>query len=146
MFEEFKKFAMRGNVIDMAVGVIIGGAFGKIVSSFVDDVMMPGLGILIGDVDFTNNFFILAGPKGPFATLQEAKAAGAVTLNYGVFLGSVFNFLIIAIALFFLVKTINSLKADEPAATPTNKKCEYCFMDIPINATKCPYCTADLHE
>lgn len=144
MFKEFKEFAMRGNVVDMAVGVIIGGAFGKIVSSFVSDLMMPVLGVLAGNVDYSNHFIVIAGPEGPFNTLKAAQEAGATTINYGVFLSVVLNFIIIAFALFFFVKTINSLKRKEEQSAPTTKKCEFCLLEIPLAATKCPHCTADL--
>jgi large conductance mechanosensitive channel len=144
MLKEFKEFAMRGNVLDMAIGIIIGAAFGKIVTSFVADVLMPPLGLLMGGVDFSNKFFTLTGAS--FATLEEAKKAGAVTINYGVFLNTVIDFLIVAFAIFLLVKQINRLKR-QPAApppAPTTKDCPYCLSTIPLKATRCAHCTAEL--
>lgn len=135
MFKEFKDFAMRGNVIDMAVGIVIGGAFGKIVSSFVKDIIMPPIGYLMGNVDFSN----LA------ITLQEKTAdAAAVTINYGVFINTLIDFIIIAFAIFMVVKQMNKLKKEEPAAEPTTKPCPKCFTDIPIKATRCPNCTSEI--
>lgn len=143
MLKEFKAFAMRGNMLDLAVGVIIGGAFGKIISSLVADVVMPPIGMLLGKVDFTNMFLTLSG--GNFATLEEAKAAGAVTINYGLFLTALIDFLIIALVLFLLLRPINKLIAKpEPPAAPTTKDCPYCFTSIPIQATRCPNCTSEL--
>lgn len=141
MFKEFKEFAMRGNVMDMAIGVIIGGAFGKIVSSLVSDVVMPVLGLFTNNVDFNNLFIVLSDHKGSFNTLKSAQDAGAVTLNYGMFLGNIFNFLIIAFVIFLFVKSINRFKTQEEATT---KECTYCAMTIPLAAIKCPNCTADL--
>ena len=144
MLKEFKAFAMRGNVIDLAVGVIIGGAFGKIISSLVADIIMPPIGLLVGKVDFANMFLTLSGAK--FATLEEAKTAGAITMNYGLFLVALIDFLIIAIVLFFLLRPINKLaKKPEPEAAPTTKECPYCFSNISIKATRCPNCTSELH-
>ena len=144
MLKEFKAFAMRGNVIDLAVGVIIGGAFGKIISSFVSDIIMPPIGLILGKVDFTNMFLTLSGNK--FPTLDEAKTAGAVTMNYGLFLVALIDFLIIAIVLFLLLRPINKLtKKPEPVAAPTTKECPYCFTNIAIKATRCPNCTSELH-
>jgi len=144
MLKEFKAFAMRGNVLDLAVGVIIGGAFGKIISSFVSDIIMPPIGLLLGKVDFTNMFLTLSGNK--FATLDEAKAAGAVTVNYGLFLIALIDFIIIAIVLFLLLRPINMLtKKPEPVAAPTTKECPYCFSNIAIKATRCPNCTSELN-
>jgi large conductance mechanosensitive channel len=148
MLKEFKEFAMRGNVVDMAVGIIIGGAFGTIVKSLVADVLMPPLGLLIGGVDFADFFLVLkAGAKaGPYASLADAQAAGAVTMNYGVFVNSVISFLIVAFAVFLLIKAINRLRREEeaPAPEPTTKECPYCFSTIPIKATRCPNCTSEL--
>jgi large conductance mechanosensitive channel len=148
MFKEFKEFAMRGNVVDMAVGIIIGAAFGAIVKSLVDDVLMPVIGLLMGNVDFANFFFVLKAGKvpGPYATLAEAKAASAVTLSYGLFINSVVTFLIVAFAVFLLVKQINSLKRQKeaPAAAPTTKECPFCLSTVPIKATRCPHCTSEL--
>jgi len=143
MIKEFKAFAMRGNVIDLAVGVIIGGAFGKIISSLVADIIMPPIGLLMGKMDFTNMFLTLSGNK--FATLEEAKAAGAVTLNFGLFLVALIDFLIIAFILFLLLRPINKLtKKPEPVAAPTTKECPYCFSTIPLKAVRCPNCTSEL--
>lgn len=142
MLKEFKEFAMRGNVLDMAVGIIIGAAFGRIVSSFVEDILMPPLGLLLGKVDFSNLFISLSGKS--FDTVAAAKAAGAPTLNYGIFLNQVFNFLIVAFAIFLLIKQVNRLarpKAAAPAA-PTSKPCPYCLSVIPLAATKCAHCTS----
>lgn len=144
MYKEFKEFAIKGNVIDLAIGVIIGGAFGKIVSSLVNDIIMPIIGGLIGKVDFTNLFISLDGNK--YATLQQAKDAGAATLNYGVFLNTVIEFLIISFSLFLVVRQINKLKKLEEPAPVTTKKCGYCFSEIPIEAIRCPYCTSELEK
>jgi large conductance mechanosensitive channel len=146
MFKEFKEFAMRGNVIDLAVGIIIGGAFGTIVKSLVDDVIMPPIGLALGNVDFSDLFLLLkTGPKAaaPYSTLAEAQAAGAVTINYGLFINSVITFLIVAFAIFLLIRAINRIKP--PAApAPSTKDCPYCRMAIPIGATRCPECTSEL--
>lgn len=140
MLKEFKEFAMRGNVMDMAVGIIIGAAFGKIISSLVSDVIMPPIGKLMGGVDFSNLFISLSG--GQHASLEAAKAAGAATINYGVFINTVIDFIIVAFAIFMLVKAMNKAKRQEaaPAATPTTKSCPECLMDIPIKATRCGHC------
>jgi large conductance mechanosensitive channel len=140
MLKEFKDFAMKGNVMDMAIGVIIGGAFGKIVSSLVSDVLMPPIGLLMGKVDFSSLFLNLSGTPQP--SLTAAKAAGAPTVNYGVFLQTVFDFIIIAFVIFLLVKQINRLKKPEPTAAPTTKDCPHCLSTIPIKATKCAHCTS----
>jgi large conductance mechanosensitive channel len=144
MLKEFKEFAMKGNVVDLAIGIIIGGAFGKIVSSFVGDILMPPIGLLLGKVDFTNLFISLSGRS--FSSLQEAKAAGAPTLNYGLFFNSILDFVIVAFAIFLMIKQINKLKREEaPApATPTTKECSFCFSMVPIKATRCPQCTSEL--
>lgn len=141
---EFKEFAVKGNVVDLAVGVIIGAAFGKVVTSFVSDVLMPPIGRLLGGFDFTNLFISLSGKS--FATLAEAKAAGAPTLNYGVFFNTIIDFTIVAFAVFLLVKQMNRLKreAPAPAATPTTRDCPYCLSAIPLKATRCAHCTAEL--
>jgi large conductance mechanosensitive channel len=148
MFKEFKEFAVKGNVMDMAVGIIIGGAFGTIVSSFVKDVLMPPLGLLLGGVDFSNIFAVLkAGtPAGPYATLADAQAAGAVTVNAGIFLNAVIAFLIVAFAVFLMVRTLNRLKrAEAPAAAaPTTKDCPFCATAIPLAAVRCPHCTSEI--
>ena len=144
MLKEFKEFAMKGNVVDLAVGIIIGGAFGKIVSSFVGDILMPPIGLLLGKVDFTNLFISLSGKS--FSSLQEAKAAGAPTLNYGLFFNTILDFMIVVFAIFLMIKQINKIKREgAPApATPTPKECSFCFSMIPIKATRCPQCTSEL--
>lgn len=148
MLKEFKEFAMRGNVVDMAVGIIIGGAFGTIVKSLVADIIMPPIGLLMGGVDFSNLFFTLKSGQtlGPYKTLADAQSAGAVTVNYGVFINSVISFLIVAFAVFLLVKSINSLRRREeaPAVAPTTKECPFCLTTIPLMATRCPNCTSTL--
>jgi large conductance mechanosensitive channel len=148
MFKEFKEFAMRGNVLDMAVGIIIGAAFGTIVTSLVNDVIMPPIGLLLGNVDFSNIFAVLKAGKipGPYASVAAAKAAGAVTLNVGVFINTIINFLIVAFAIFLLIRSVNRLKRKQeaPAAAPTTKECSFCFTTIPIKATRCPNCTSEL--
>lgn len=142
MFEEFKKFAMRGNVVDMAVGIVIGAAFGKIVSSFVKDVLMPPLGSLMGGVDFSNLFINLG--EGSYATLAAAQEAGAATLNYGVFINTVLDFLIVAFAIFMVIKAMNKLKAEEPPKAPSTKACSECLSDIPIAAKRCKFCASQV--
>lgn len=144
MLKEFKEFAMRGNVMDMAIGIILGSAFGKIVSSMVADIIMPPIGLLLGSVDFTNLFITLSSQSYP--TLEAAKAAGAPTINYGLFLGHVLDFVIIAFAIFIVVKQLNRLKKKEekPAPAPTTKECPYCASQIPIKAVRCPNCTSEL--
>ena len=148
MFKEFKEFAMKGNVVDMAVGIIIGGAFGTIVKSLVDDVIMPPIGLLMGNVDFSNLFITLqeGTMAGPYATVAAAKEAGAVTMNYGIFSNSVISFLIVAFAVFMLIRSINKLKREEeaPPAEPTTKECTYCLSKIAIKATRCPNCTSEV--
>ena len=147
--EEFKTFAMRGNVIDMAVGIIIGAAFGKIVDSLVNDVIMPPLGWLMGRVDFSKLFLVLPvnGKWEHYDSLAAAQQAGAVTINYGVFINAIISFLLVAFAVFLLIKGINKLKADKKAeedAAPTTKECPHCFSKIDIRAKKCPNCTSDI--
>jgi large conductance mechanosensitive channel len=148
MLKEFKEFAMRGNVVDMAVGIIIGAAFGTIITSLVAEVLMPPIGLLLGNVDFSNLFLVLKEGKtiGPYATVAAAKAAGAVTLNYGLFVNTIVNFLIVAFAIFFLIRAMNSMKKKEeaPAAAPTTKDCPHCLSTIPIKATRCGHCTSEL--
>ena len=146
MWKEFRDFAVKGNVIDMAIGVIIGGAFGKIVSSLLSDVLMPPLGLLMGRVDFSSLFLSLNGQTYP--SLQAAKAAGAPTINYGVFLDTVLNFTIVAFVIFVAIKQINRLKreAPAPAAAPTTKECRYCLSTIPLKAARCAHCTADVES
>ena len=142
MLKEFKDFVMRGNVVDLAVGVIIGGAFGKIVSSLVTDVIMPPIGLLLHGVDFSNLFISLNGQA--FATLTDAQKAGAPTLNYGNFINNVIDFLIVALVIFLMIRAINRLQQPAPAPAPTTKDCPYCFTAIPIKATRCPQCTSQL--
>ena len=142
MLEEFKKFAMRGNVVDMAVGIVIGAAFGKIVSSFVSDVLMPPIGKLMGGVDFSNLFINLG--EGSYATLAAAQEAGAATLNYGVFINTVLDFLIVAFAIFMVIKAMNKMKAEEPPKAPNTKSCTECLSDIPIDAKRCKFCTSQV--
>lgn len=144
MLKEFREFAMRGNVIDMAVGIIIGVAFGKIVSSMVSDILMPPLGLLIGGVDFSSLFLNISGQAYP--SLAAAKAAGAPTLNYGIFIQTVFDFLIVAFVIFLLVRQVSALtkKPEAPPGPPTTKSCPYCLSSIPIKATRCPHCTSEI--
>jgi len=155
MWKEFREFIMRGNVVDMAVGIIIGVAFGAIVTSLVGDVIMPPIGLLLGDVDFTNLFVVLkeGAAQGPYATLADAKGAGAVTINYGVFIITMISFLIIALVIFLMVRNVNRLRREmevpkpEPvAAEPTTKDCPYCFSAINIKAKRCPNCTSQLEQ
>jgi len=144
MLKEFKAFAMRGNVMDLAVGVILGAAFGKIVGSLVDDLLMPVLGLFLGRVDFSNLFVVLG--NGAFATIADAKKAGVATLNYGLFINTVIQFLIVAFAIFLVVKQMNRLQKPAPAppAPPTTKDCPFCATAIPLAAKKCPHCTSGL--
>jgi large conductance mechanosensitive channel len=143
MFNEFKQFIMRGNVVDLAVGVVIGAAFGKIVTSFVEDILMPPIGLALGKVDFSNLFINLSGKDYP--SVAAAKSAGAATLNYGIFFNNIFNFVIIAFAIFLLIKQINRMHKAEPAApAPAMKDCPYCLSAVPLRATKCAHCTAEL--
>ena len=148
MIKEFKEFAVKGNVVDMAVGIIIGAAFGTIVKSLVDDVIMPPIGLLLGNVDFSNLFIVLKSGAiaGPFANLAAAKAAGAVTLNYGLFINTVISFLIVAFAVFMLVKNINRLKKEQAVAPPppSTKECPHCMSVVNIKAVRCPFCTSTL--
>ena len=144
MLKEFREFALKGNAVDLAVGVIIGAAFGGIVTSLVNDILMPPIGKLLGGVDFANLFVVLGA--GSFPSLKAAKEAGAATLNYGVFVNAVINFLIVALALFLVVKGMNRLKREQPApaAAPTTKTCRFCATSIPVAATRCPNCTSTL--
>jgi len=151
MLKDFKEFIMRGNVVDMAVGIIIGAAFGTIVNSLVKDIIMPPISLALGKVDFTNLFALLkAGPKAapPYYSLSEAQAAGAVTENYGAFINNVLTFLIVAFAVFLLIRAINNMRrraeAPKAAAAPTTKDCPYCVSKIPLKATRCPNCTSEL--
>jgi large conductance mechanosensitive channel len=142
MLEEFKKFAMRGNVIDLAVAVIIGAAFGKIISSLVNDIIMPPIGLLLHGVDFSNLFWSLNGQA--YAALADAQKAGAPTLNYGLFINNVIDFVIVALVIFLMIRAISKLHKPAPAAAPTTKDCPYCFSPIPLKATRCPNCTSQL--
>ena len=148
MFKEFKEFAMRGNVVDMAVGIIIGAAFGTIVKSLVDDVIMPPIGLLLGNVDFSNLFITLKQgvTAGPYLTLADAKKAGAVILSYGTFFNTIISFIIVAFSVFLLIKGMNKLKRQQeaPPAAPTTKECPHCLSTIPIKATRCAHCTSNL--
>jgi len=146
MFKEFKEFAMKGNVIDMAVGIIIGAAFGTIIKSLVDDVLMPPIGLLLGNVDFSNLFLTIKEGKvaAPYASLAAAKAAGAVTMNIGVFINTIISFLIVAFSVFLVIKNVNRLKKTPPPPDPTTKDCPFCFSVVPIKATRCPHCTSEL--
>jgi large conductance mechanosensitive channel len=147
MFKEFKEFAMRGSVVDMAVGIIIGAAFGTIVTSLVADVLMPPIGLLLGKVDFANLYILLSG-AGPYPSLAAAQAAGAVTLNYGQFLNKIISFLIVAFTLFLVIRGVNRMKKKtEPApAEPTTKDCPFCATAVPIKAVRCPHCTSELKK
>jgi large conductance mechanosensitive channel len=145
MLKEFKDFAMRGNVVDLAIGIIIGAAFGKIISSLVKDIIMPPIGMALGDVDFANLFVNLS--DGAYASLEAAKEAGAATINYGVFINTVIDFIIIAFTIFMVIRWFMKLRKkqeDEPAAGPTTKDCPHCFSAIPIKATRCGHCTSEL--
>ena len=149
MVKEFKEFIIRGNVVDMAIGIVIGAAFGGIVKSFVDDVLMPPIGLLLGNVDFSNLFLTLkegAKAAGPYASLAAAKTAGAVTLNLGIFINTIISFLIIAFAVFLVIKGVNRMKREKeaPAAEPTTRECPFCRSTISLNATRCPHCTSAL--
>jgi large conductance mechanosensitive channel len=148
MMKEFKEFIMRGNVVDMAVGIIIGAAFGTIVKSLVADVIMPPIGLLLGGVDFSDLFFTLkdGAAAGPYATLASAQEAGAVIIGYGVFINSIISFLIVAFAVFLLIKSINKLQKEEEAAAeePSTKDCPFCLSSIAIKASRCPHCTSEL--
>lgn len=147
MFKEFKEFAMKGNVLDMAIGIIIGAAFGTVIKSLVSDVIMPPIGLLMGGVDFANLFVLLKADEGAtFAALADAQAAGAVTINYGLFINNVISFVIVAFAVFMLVKGMNAAKREEEAAPeePTTKECDKCCSDIPIKAARCPNCTSEV--
>ena len=142
MFKEFKEFIMRGNVMDLAIGIIIGAAFGKIITSFVSDILMPPIGLLLGKVDFTNLFINLSGTK--YDTLKAAKDAGAATINYGVFLGTIVDFLIVAFVIFLVIRQINRMRRQPEAAAPDIRECPFCLSAIPLNATRCAHCTSDL--
>lgn len=146
MWKDFKEFALRGNVVDMAVGIIIGGAFGTIVKSLVDDVLMPPIGVLLGGVDFSNLFLVLKAGQtpAPYASLADAKAAGAATINYGVFINAVISFLIVAFAVFMLIRMLNRLQREKSAAAPETKDCRFCASTIPLKAVRCPQCTSEV--
>ena len=146
MLKEFREFVMRGNVVDMAVGIVIGAAFGAIIKSLVDDVIMPPIGLLLGNADFSNMFIVLKeGAKAaPYLSIAAAKEAGAVTLNYGVLVNAIVSFTIVAFAVFLLIRSINRLKREEAPADPTTKDCPRCYTAIPIKATRCPNCTTDI--
>ena len=150
MIKEFKEFAMRGNVLDMAVGIIIGASFGSVVKSLVDDILMPPVGLLLGNVDFSNLFIILhqGDVAGPYLSIAEAHSGGAVTLNYGLFINTIIAFLIVAFAVFLLIRSVNIFQRTEvdTSSEPTTKKCPFCFMEIPIDAIRCPQCTSDLER
>ncbi|GAA4886236.1 large conductance mechanosensitive channel protein MscL [Ferrimonas pelagia] len=147
MLKDFKEFAMRGNVVDMAVGIIIGGAFGTIVKSLVADVLMPPIGVLLGGVDFTDLFWVVneGSTPAPYATLAAAKEAGAAVISYGVFINALISFLIVAFAVFLLIRAINKLKTEAPPADPTSKPCPACLNDVPLKATRCGHCTSALN-
>jgi large conductance mechanosensitive channel len=148
MLKEFKEFAMKGNVLDMAVGIVIGAAFGVIITSFVQDIIMPPIGLLLGNIDFANIFTVLREGKvaGPYATPAAAKAAGAVTMNWGIFINTIINFVIVAFAIFLLVKSVNKSRREKEAAPAevTTKECPYCLSVIPLKARRCPHCTSEV--
>ena len=148
MIKEFKEFIMRGNVMDMAVGIIIGAAFGVIIKSLVSDVIMPPIGLLLGNADFANMFAVLkqGTTPGPYATVAAANEVGAVTINYGVFINTIINFVIVGFAIFLVVRGVNNLRRPKPApaAAPTTKDCPFCLSKVPIKATRCPNCTSEL--
>lgn len=144
MLKEFREFALRGNVLDLAIGIIIGGAFSSIINSFVSDILMPPIGLLLGNTDFSNFFINLSG--GSYESLAAAEEAGAATINYGLFINTILDFIIIAFALFLIVRQVNRLqrKEEEKPAEPTTKQCPYCYTEIPVEATRCPHCTSKL--
>ena len=143
MFKEFKNFALRGNVMDLAIGIIIGGAFGKIITSLVNDIIMPPIGLLLGKVDFSNLYLNLSGK--PFASLADAQAAGAATINYGLFLNTIIDFLIVAFIIFLIIRQVNRLTVKPAApAEPSTRECPYCYTEIPVKASRCPHCTSEL--
>ncbi len=141
MLKEFRTFAMRGSLLDLAIGFVLGTAFGRIVSSFVADMLMPPIGLLLGGLDFANLFVTLRG--GPYPSVAAAKAAGAPTINYGIFLDTVVDFVIVAFVMFLVVRQVNRLQR-QPEATPTTKPCPFCLSTVPLKAVRCPYCTSDL--
>jgi len=148
MFKEFKEFAMRGNVMDMAVGIIIGAAFSPIIGSLVGDVIMPPIGLLLSNVDFSNLFMVLkdGSTVGPYVSTAAAKAAGAVSINYGTFINTIINFVIVAFAIFMMIRVMNKMKREQPSpvAVPTTKECPHCYSVISLKATRCPQCTSEL--
>ncbi len=146
MFKEFREFAVRGSVVDLAVGLIIGASFGTIVKSVVDDLLMPPLGLVTGGMDFADQFVLLkaGNPSGPYLSLEQAKAAGAVTMNYGAFLNNVVSFVLVAFAVFLIVRAVNRLHREEPPPPPRSKSCPFCATDIPAAAVRCPHCTSEL--
>lgn len=146
MLKEFRDFAMRGNVIDLAIGVIIGASFGAIVNSLVKDVLMPPLGLVLGKVDFANLFWVLktGTPPPPYPTVADAQAAGAVTINYGLFINTIISFVIVALVVFLIVRAVNRMRGPAPATDPTTKDCPYCYSTIPLKAKRCPNCTSQL--
>ena len=146
MLTEFKEFALKGNVVDLAIGVIIGGAFGGVITSLVNDVIMPPIGALLGGADFSKLFWVIKDgvAAAPYATLEAAVEAGAVTLNYGAFINTLINFLIVAAAIFAVVKGMNSMRREEEAAPATTQECPFCKSEIPVEATRCPACTSEL--
>jgi large conductance mechanosensitive channel len=146
MLKEFKEFAMRGNVMDMAVGIIIGAAFGAIIGSLVADVLMPPIGLLLGNVDFSNLFLVLkeGATPGPYASVAAAKTAGAVSINIGLFINTIINFLIVAFAIFMMIRGLNRMQKPAPVAAPTTHACPYCLSAIPLKATRCPNCTSEV--
>jgi large conductance mechanosensitive channel len=143
MWEEFKKFAMRGNVLDMAVGIIIGAAFGKIITSLVEDILMPPVGLLTGNIDFKQLFLNLS-PKAAYATLEEAKKAGAPTLNYGIFVNSILDFILVALAIFLLIKMVNRWKPAPAPPAPDTRECPFCLNAVPLKAIRCGHCTSEI--
>ncbi|MCD4752804.1 MAG: large conductance mechanosensitive channel protein MscL [Anaerolineaceae bacterium] len=146
--QEFKDFALKGNVIDLAIAFIMGGSFGTIINSIVNDIIMPPVGLLLGGVDFSNLFIMLkpGDPAGPYLLLAEAQEAGAVTINYGVFLSTIITFIIISLIMFLIIKSMNSMEKEKAPAKPTTKECPHCCTDISIKATRCPNCTSMLEE
>jgi len=146
MLKEFREFISRGNVLDLAVGVIIGAAFGKIVTTLVENVLMPPIGLVLGRIDFSSLFFILDSSKGIPASLAEAKTKGIPVVAYGQFINDIVGFVIVALAVFLMVKQVNRLKRQTPAATATMRDCPHCLMAVPLKATKCAHCTSDLRE
>ena len=141
MLREFKEFAMRGNMLDLAIGIVLGTAFGRIITSLVNDMLMPPIGLMLGGLDFASLFIALRG--GPYPSVAAAKAAGAPTINYGVFLNTVVDFVLVAAVIFLVVKQINRMRR-QPDVTPTTKPCPFCLSTVPLNAVRCPYCTSDL--